>query len=176
MISRRLRAAHRGQATVEFALTATILMLLTMGIVDFSMAVWEYNTVSYLAREGARFGISPSKTPAEIQNHVFQRAVGLPSFTAAACAGRSPACVVVRGQAALPSLTPQYSPRGTCGSTSDPVLVTVNFPYTASSGLIGTVTGGAPINMQASASMYVEQGVAGVGACWCVAGVGACPP
>ena len=161
---RRLRSTRRGQATVEFALCAGLLMLLTMGIVDFSMAVWEYNTLAHLAREGARFGVSPTKTAAQIEAHVFQQAV-LPNFTPAACAGRSPACVIVRGLADSPSLTPPYTPRGTCGSTSDPVLVIVNFPYTASSGPIGLVTGGAPINMQARASMYVEQGVAGVGAC-----------
>jgi hypothetical protein len=124
-------------------------MLLTMGIVDFSLAIWEYNTISFLAREGARYGIAPSKTTAEIEAYVFSRAV-LPDFNATACAGRSPACVVVA--------------RGTCGVVADPVVVTVNYPYSAASGMIASLTGGT-INLQASASMYVEKGAAGLGAC-----------
>jgi Flp pilus assembly protein TadG len=138
-----------GQAVVELAIVGSILMLVTFAIIDIGMAVWEYNTVGYLAREGARYGVVPSRTGQQIEDYVFSRAV-LPNFSRAACAGRSPGCVEVTS-------------RGTGGCPSSPVVVAVRYPYSAATGLIGGLVGGT-INLQASASMYVEPGV-GAGGC-----------
>ena len=44
-----------GQATVEFAMTAVVFFLLTFGVLNFSMAIYAYNLVSYAAREGSRY-------------------------------------------------------------------------------------------------------------------------
>ena len=48
-----------GQDIVEYVLVLPLLLLLVFGIVDFGIAVFNYNTVAYAAREGARAAILP---------------------------------------------------------------------------------------------------------------------
>jgi len=47
---------NRGQELVEYALTLPILLLLVLGIMEFGLAIFAYNTVANAAREGARVG------------------------------------------------------------------------------------------------------------------------
>ncbi len=52
---RRLRGSgRRGQALVEFALVAPVLLLLILGLVDFARAWNVYQVLTDAAREGAR--------------------------------------------------------------------------------------------------------------------------
>jgi Flp pilus assembly protein TadG len=46
---------RRGQATVEFALVATILLALVLGVVEVGRVVFISNTLSNAAREGAHY-------------------------------------------------------------------------------------------------------------------------
>jgi Flp pilus assembly protein TadG len=131
-------AARRGQNTVEFAVIVGILMVLTMGIVDFSHAIWDFNTIAYLAREGARYGVAPARTPAQIQSYVLTRAT-LPGL-------------------ATSNVT--VTDRGTCGDVSDPIIVTLTYAYTPASPMLAVLVG-STVNLQASANMYVEQGLNG---------------
>ncbi len=48
----RLRGAS-GQALVEFALGATLLMIFAFGVIDFARAIYAKQTMSHLAREGS---------------------------------------------------------------------------------------------------------------------------
>jgi Flp pilus assembly protein TadG len=48
---------ERGQSLVEAALGFPLLMLLFFGIIEFSLVVFTYNTLSNAAREGARYGV-----------------------------------------------------------------------------------------------------------------------
>lgn len=52
-----LPGSERGQGLVEFALTLPIFLLLMLGLFELGRAVWLYNTMSGMAREGARWGI-----------------------------------------------------------------------------------------------------------------------
>jgi hypothetical protein len=152
---RPLITPRLGQGMVEFALIAVLTLMLTLGLVDFAMGVWEYNTVSHLAREGARYGIIPSRTPADIVAYVPTRAApGL-------------------------AMTVTVLQRGNCGqldSPDDPVIVDVSYQYQPASALVAVLTGPS-ITLQAQASMYVEQGVPGItGDCACrPAAGGTCP-
>lgn len=47
----------RGQSLVEFALILPIFVLLTVGIIDGALALFNYSTVSNAARQGARVAI-----------------------------------------------------------------------------------------------------------------------
>jgi Flp pilus assembly protein TadG len=49
-------ARRRGQSTLELALTLPLLMLLVLGIVDFSRVFIAANTLAQASREGARWG------------------------------------------------------------------------------------------------------------------------
>jgi Flp pilus assembly protein TadG len=51
---RAFRRDERGQALVEFALVAPILLLLIIGILDFGRALDYYNQITQLAGQGAR--------------------------------------------------------------------------------------------------------------------------
>lgn len=51
---RALRRDERGQALVEFALVAPVLLLLVLGILDFGRALNYYNQESQLVGQGAR--------------------------------------------------------------------------------------------------------------------------
>ena len=53
-----------GQATAEFAIGATVLMLAMFGIFMMGNLVFAYNTISSAAREGARFAIVHGTTSA----------------------------------------------------------------------------------------------------------------
>ena len=49
--------SERGQSTVEYAFVLPILLLLLLGIMEFGILVFNYNTIANAAREGARYGI-----------------------------------------------------------------------------------------------------------------------
>lgn len=51
---RRLRKREEGAAAVEFAIVATLLMLLVFGVIEFGLWIAQYESMSSAAREGAR--------------------------------------------------------------------------------------------------------------------------
>ncbi|RIK27669.1 MAG: pilus assembly protein TadE [Chloroflexi bacterium] len=57
-MSRCYRHEH-GQDIVEYALVLPLFLILTLGIIEFSMVILSYNTIANAAREGARVGIIP---------------------------------------------------------------------------------------------------------------------
>jgi Flp pilus assembly protein TadG len=68
---------NRGQDLVEFALLLPALLLLLLGIVEFGMVIFAHNTVANAAREGARVGVIPSATVADMEQAVIDRTAGL---------------------------------------------------------------------------------------------------
>lgn len=46
-----------GQDLVEYALVLPLFLFLTLGVIEFSVLFFQYNTVANAAREGARAGI-----------------------------------------------------------------------------------------------------------------------
>jgi Flp pilus assembly protein TadG len=78
----RWRRNQDGQSLVEFALSSILFFTVVFGIVQFGLAVWQYNTVSNLAQEGARWasvrGSSSSMpaTAADLQAFVESRSTG----------------------------------------------------------------------------------------------------
>ncbi len=55
----RLRRAkgssERGESLIEFAFASVIFLTMIFGTLEFGIAVWNYNLVSNLAQEGARY-------------------------------------------------------------------------------------------------------------------------
>lgn len=64
------RADEAGQAIVEFALLLPVLMVISMGIVDFGLMFARYNAVNNAAREGARVAATGSYSDADVQARV----------------------------------------------------------------------------------------------------------
>jgi hypothetical protein len=73
------RDRGRGQSLVEFALILPILLILMLGILDFSRAVSAYNSVSNGAKSGARVGIVNQDIDA-IRAAAEAEAFGLPEI------------------------------------------------------------------------------------------------
>jgi hypothetical protein len=53
---RKLRGTA-GQDLVEYAMILPFLLLLLLGIMEFGIAIFAYNSIASAAREGARYGI-----------------------------------------------------------------------------------------------------------------------
>jgi Flp pilus assembly protein TadG len=74
-IARRLRRQDRGQALVEFALVAPILLFLLLGIVDLARAWNVYQVLTDAGREGTRVAVVDNgSTEAQVRTLVQQAA------------------------------------------------------------------------------------------------------
>jgi Flp pilus assembly protein TadG len=142
---RSLARDNRGQELVEYALTLPILLLLILGIVEFGMAIFAYNTIANAAREGARVGAvvpilsADDLTPATqtIENAVRDRTGGL--------ALNRPGSI---------NVVITYTESTT---DTDMVQVTVNYSHTLITGMIMQAAGGdAQLHLQSEATMRRE--------------------
>lgn len=70
--TRRMRTDRPGQAVVELALIAPILLLIVLGIVEFARAWSAHHTIADASREGARLSAIADEDigPAEVRNAV----------------------------------------------------------------------------------------------------------
>lgn len=73
--SRRARA--RGVATIELALVLPILLMLALGVVDFSRAIQFNNVLVHLSREGANLSARTTEEPAYILRTLMSTATPL---------------------------------------------------------------------------------------------------
>lgn len=70
---KRKRVNQKGSAAVEFALVLPILIALVLGVVEFSLALYDKAVITNASREGARAGIvfqDPPLTDGEISGIV----------------------------------------------------------------------------------------------------------
>lgn len=139
-LRRRMRA-QQGLAVVEFALLLPILLLIFLGMIEISLALYDKAILTNASREGARAGIvlsSPKMTEAQIRNVVLNYTNG---------------ALISLGATTAPTVTiEQSSP----ASFPNALRVTVSYTY---KGLgVGTMLGalGAPIVLTGSTSMVNE--------------------
>ncbi len=140
MMTKRLRR-EEGQDLVEFALILPLLLIVILGLIEFSILFWSYNTIANAAREGARAGIINGMTAAQVEDVIESSAVGLPrQADPASCPS-------------LPCLgyTVQGLPDGSV------ISVTVTYSTSLISGpMISIVGGDGTIVLRAAASMNRE--------------------
>jgi len=78
-----MRHRERGETLIEFAFASVIFFMMIFGTIEFGLAVWQYNLVSDLAMEGARFAAvhgqnsGDPKTEADVEDFLEGRASGL---------------------------------------------------------------------------------------------------
>ena len=135
------RQAQQGAAAVEFALILPILLLVFLGMVELSLALYDKAILTNASREGARAGIvlsSPKMTDTQIRAVVLNYTNG---------------GLISLGTTTAPTVTvAQSSP----ASFPNPLRVTVSYTY---KGLgVGTMLGalGTPIVLTSSTSMVNE--------------------
>jgi len=64
------KLSERGQDLVEFALILPLLLLLLLGIIEFGLAVFHYNSIANVGREVARFGVVHPKAD-DVADFIF---------------------------------------------------------------------------------------------------------
>ena len=62
---------QKGQTLVEFALVTVIFFVVLFGIIEFSRALWTYNTIVQATRAGARFAVVEVPTASDIEVQRF---------------------------------------------------------------------------------------------------------
>jgi Flp pilus assembly protein TadG len=83
----RRGCGERGETLIEFAFASVIFLMMMFGAIEFGIAIWNFNLVSDLAQEGARYAAvhgqnsgSP-RTTAQLAAFIDSRAIGLPVTT-----------------------------------------------------------------------------------------------
>jgi len=81
MFHRVRRKPAEGQELVEYALVLPLFLLLVLGLIEFAVLFFSYNTIANAAREGARYGIIYDEDTAGIEDRVealvLDRALGM---------------------------------------------------------------------------------------------------
>lgn len=136
-----MRHRQRGAAVVEFALILPILLLLLVGTIDASLALYDKAVITNASREGARAGIvarSPPLTDAQIQGVVERYLQG--------------ALVSLGSTSALPAVQIQK------GSWNGDAILTVTVRYTFQGVGLGSLSAslGKPWVLQSSTVMVYE--------------------
>lgn len=68
---------EKGQDLVEYALVLPLLLLLIMGIADFAIVIFSYDSIGNAAREGARYGVIHPTDVAAIEARTRSLTTGL---------------------------------------------------------------------------------------------------
>lgn len=77
MIRRKRCRRDGGQELVEYALVLPVLLLLILGIIEFAILIFAYDTIANAAREGVRAGVVPSGTVEIAKQAAKDRALAL---------------------------------------------------------------------------------------------------
>jgi Flp pilus assembly protein TadG len=64
--------SERGAVLIEFALVFPLLLLTTLGIIDFGLLFQRYEVLTNAAREGARVAVLPGYSSADVEDRVEQ--------------------------------------------------------------------------------------------------------
>lgn len=129
-LSRPTTPKERGQGMVEFALIASLFIMILLVVFDFGRAIYIYSSVHNAAREGARYGIIHPGDTAGISTAALRLTTGL--------------------DAAQVTVTPSFP-------SSDTIQVTVSYTFHTVTPLLGLLTGGpGGINLSSSAEMLIE--------------------
>jgi hypothetical protein len=68
----RMLSDERGSQIVEGALVLPLLLLVVLGILDFGLLFWRFESVTNAAREGARVAVLADYDTTDIENRVKQ--------------------------------------------------------------------------------------------------------
>jgi Flp pilus assembly protein TadG len=135
--------SESGQSIVEFAVSATFILMLLVGIADFGRALFTYIALRDAAQEGAVYGSICPKSMSAIESHARQASnypINLSDTTAV-----SVACAYEDGSE---SVCGSYTPEPGVG-----IKVTVSYPhFQITTPLLGAIIGSQSIALSADAS------------------------
>jgi Flp pilus assembly protein TadG len=151
---RMLLADESGASTLEFALSAVILFMTMLGIMEISLALYTYHMTSEAAREGTRYamvhgnkctvsGASCTVTAAQIQSYVQN--LGFPGIA-------PQSMTVTTTWSAYPSGT-GCAPNANCANPGNVVTVNVAYAFPLTIPFVPA----SQLNMTSSSSMVISQ-------------------
>lgn len=136
MVRTQKRTRYYGLATVEAALVFPLLILLTLGVIEYGWLFLKSQQVTNAARNGARLAITPDATTQEVMN-------AIDSLMAAADMGSSGYTVsIVPGDVSAPAV-------------GEAIYVQVTVPC-ANISIINTPLLPTPVSLQTSVAMAKE--------------------
>jgi Flp pilus assembly protein TadG len=117
---RRKWTSQKGTSAVEFALILPLLMIITFGIIEFGMLIYNQQVITNASREGARAGIVASipRVPPTGANSIE-------SVVQSYCASH----MVTFGTQNTPTITNPPAGYSPTASFRDPLTVQVNYQY-----------------------------------------------
>ena len=129
-----LTRSARGQTLVEFAVASAVFFMIIFGILQFGLAVWNYNMLPSLAQDGARYAAVHGDTNATACTTIAQKECETTStlvqdFVRSRVVGMTPTAVTV---------TTTY-PDGD-NSVGDTVQVQVDYTFSAFTTIVRTGT------------------------------------
>lgn len=131
---RRTSRPLRGQAMVEFALVLPVFILIVVGVLDLGRLTYAYNTIAYVARQGARYGTIYPTPSSNIISAATQGVAGLD----------------------LSQLVVGVSYPDGASYAGARVQVNVSYSFFAATPLVDRVWGGGGFPLQAASTMRIE--------------------
>jgi Flp pilus assembly protein TadG len=129
------RKSERGQSLVELAISLIILLMLLLGAVEFSLALFQFVTIRDAAQEGALFGSINPTNAAGMRARAIDAASDVVPLTDA-------------------NVTVSWNPGSQCegltGGVPHSVTVTINFNHNIILPLVGPIIGTNTIPLTAS--------------------------
>jgi Flp pilus assembly protein TadG len=101
------RQGQRGETLIEFAFASVIFFMLIFGIIQFGIVIWNYNLVSNLAQEGARYaavhgaGSGATQNESQVATWVQSRAIGMAVTTTMSPSTAAPGNVIAGNPVAV---------------------------------------------------------------------------
>lgn len=154
-----MRRAQRGNSMIEFVLSATALMLILFGTIEFGLVLYTYHTVSNAARLGSRWAIVRGSactqldhcgaSQEDIQTYVRSQIAALmdPNQVAVAATWAAPSCGSTSGCVA------PTTPTG-CGNLPGCVVsVQVTYPFNFALPYMSS----AVVNLSSTSQMVISQ-------------------
>jgi Flp pilus assembly protein TadG len=150
----RRRHSQRGSTLPEAAIASVSALMLLLGIVDFGRAMYTYNYVGQLAREGARWAIVRGSTSCTNSQNTLPECnaskTQIISYVQSLSEGATKASSIL--------VNPTYPtcPNGAVGSNAPgcTVAVQVTYPFTFIMGFVNTKL---TYNMTSTSEMVISQ-------------------
>jgi len=137
-----IKVEPRGQSLVELAISLMIILLLLLGAVEFSLALFQYVTIRDAAQEGAIYGsINPTDTTGIQYRAVAAASDVLPQLTI------NDVDVTINGDDC----------EGTTSGSPNSITVTITFAHPITFPIVGPMIGSNTINLTARVTNTILQ-------------------
>lgn len=141
-----MKSIHKkqsGQSLVELAISLMVILLLLLGAVEFSLALFQYVTIRDAAQEGAVYG---SINPSDEAGIKFR-----------AIAAASDVLVIDPDENVTVTLNGSDYCEGTTSGVPNSITVTITFAHLISFPLVGPMIGSNTINLTANVTNTILQ-------------------